>query len=333
MTYNEILSDLKKKIYHPIYFLTGEEPYYIDKITEYIEKNVLTDQEKTFNQMMFYGKDTDIGTIINTAKRFPMMANYQVVIVKEAQNIKKIEDLIYYIEKPLKSTILVLNYKYKLLDKRTKLYKSLTKNGIFFNSGKIYEDKIPGWIQNYLKERAYSIEPGIGFVLTDFLGSDLSKIVNELEKLIIVLPKGETIITADLVEKNIGISKEYNNLEFNKALGRKDILKANRIANYFCKNPNHNPFTLTISSLYYFFSKVLAYHFVKDKSRGNLASKLKINPYFISEYQAAARLYSAGKIAIIIALIRKYDLKSKGMGNVSMSDCELLKELTYQILH
>ena len=333
MTYNEILSDLKKKIYHPIYFLTGEEPYYIDKITEYIEKNVLTDQEKTFNQMMFYGKDTDIGTIINTAKRFPMMANYQVVIVKEAQNIKKIEDLIYYIEKPLKSTILVLNYKYKLLDKRTKLYKSLNKNGIFFNSGKIYEDKIPGWIQNFLKERAYSIEPGIGLVLTDFLGSDLSKIVNELEKLIIVLPKGKTMITADLVEKNIGISKEYNNLEFNKALGRKDILKANRIANYFCKNPNHNPLTLTISSLYYFFSKVLAYHFVKDKSRGNLASKLKINPYFISEYQAAARLYSAGKIAKIISLIRKYDLKSKGMGNVSMSDCELLKELTYQILH
>ena len=333
MTYNEILSDLKKKIYHPVYFLTGEEPFYIDKITDYIEKNVLTYQEKTFNQMMFYGKDTDIGTIINTAKRFPMMANYQVVIVKEAQNIKKIEDLIYYIEKPLKSTILVINYKYKVLDKRTKLYKSLNKNSIFFNSGKIYEDKIPGWIQNYLKERAYSIEPGVGLVLTDFLGNDLSKIVNELEKLIIVLPKGETMITADLVEQNIGISKEFNNLEFNKALGRKDVLKANRIANYFCKNPNHNPFTLTVSSLYYFFSKVLAYHFVKDKSRGNLASKLKINPFFISEYQAAARLYPVSKLAQIIALVRKYDLKSKGMGNVSMSDCELLKELTYQILH
>jgi DNA polymerase-3 subunit delta len=157
--------------------------------------------------------------------------------------------------------------------------------------------------------------------------------VNELEKLIIVLPKDKTLITADLVEKNIGISKEFNNLEFNKALGRKDILKANRIANYFCKNPNNNPLTLTISSLYYFFSKVLAYHFVKDKSRSNLASKLKINPFFISEYQAAARFYSTGKIAHIISLLRKYDLKSKGIGNVSMSDCELLKELTYQILH
>ncbi len=333
MTYEQIISNLRKKIYHPVYFLTGEEPYYIDRITEYIEKNILTESEKTFNQIVFYGKDTDIGTVINTAKRFPMMANYQVVIVKEAQNIKEIDKLIYYIENPLKSTILVLNYKYKELDKRKKLYKSLNKHCIVFNSKKIYEDKIPGWIQNFLSEKGFSIEPGIGIVLTDFLGSDLSRIVNELEKLIIVMPKGETLITADLVEKNIGISKEFNNLEFNKALGRKDILKAYRIANYFCKNPNSNPLTLTISSLYYFFSKVLAYHFVKDKSRSNLASKLKINPFFISEYQAAARLYSTGKIAHIISLLRKYDLKSKGMGNVSMTDCELLKELTYHILH
>jgi len=333
MTYEQIITDLQNKIYHPVYFLSGEEPYYIDKITDYVEKNVLSESERSFNQITFYGKDTDIATIINTAKRFPMMSNQQVVIVKEAQNINQIENLIYYVENPLKSTILIINYKYKKLDKRTKLHKAIRDHGVYFESPKLYEDKIPNWINQYLKDRNYEMEPGIGMILTDFLGSDLSRIVNELEKLIIVLPENENKITADLVERNIGISKEFNNFELHKALSRKDILKANRIVNYFCKNPKDNPLTLTLSSLYYFFSKILAYHFTVDKSRGNLAYVLKINPFFIQDYQLAAKKYSPRKIAGIISLLRKYDLKSKGVGNITMSDCELLRELIYKILH
>lgn len=333
MTYEQIISDLKNKIFHPVYFLTGEEPFYIDKITNYIEKNVLTESERTFNQILLYGRDTDIETVINTAKRYPMMANHQVVVLKEAQNIKQIDKLIHYIDNPLKSTILVVNYKYKSIDKRTRFFKALRENSIIFESRKLYEDKIPGWIRQYLSNKNIEMDPGIGIILTDFLGNDLSKIVNELEKLIIVLPEGEHRITADIVERNIGISKDFNNFELHKALGKKDILKANRIINYFGKNPKNNPLALTISSLYYYYSKVLAYHFIKDKSQGNLASTLKVAPYFVQEYKVAASNYSPTKLAAIISLLRKYDLKSKGIGNVSMSEGELLRELIYMILH
>ena len=333
LTYQQILNDLKNKIYHPVYFLFGEESYYIDKITSYIEKNVLTEAEQTFNQTILYGKDTDMPAIINTAKRFPMMANHQVVIVKEAQNIKQLDPLVYYLEHPLKSTILVINYKYQKLDKRTKLFKLLKEKSVLFESQRLYEDKIPAWIENYLKERGLEMEPGIGMVLTDFLGNDLSKIVNELEKLRIVLPEGEKKITADLVERNIGISKEFNNFELTKALARKDILKCNRIIRYFCDNPKNNPITLTLSFLYYFFSKVLMVHFAKDKSREGMAAALKVPPYFLQDYSMAARQFSSRKVALIISDLRQYDLRSKGIGNASMSDCELLRELIYKILH
>jgi len=311
----------------------GEEPWFIDKITETIEKKVLNEEEKTFNQIVYYGKDTDIETVINTAKRYPMMTNQQVVILKEAQYIKEIDKLTFYLEKPLKSTILVINYKYNKLDKRTKLYKSLTKNALLFKSDKLYDNQIPGWIDAYLKDKGYMLEPGIGIVLTDFLGNDLSKIVNELEKLIIVLPSGQKKITASLVEKNIGISKDFNNFELYKAMARKEILKANRIVQYFCDNPKNNPLTVTMASLYFFFSKVLLYHHTKDKSSRNIAVSLKINPYFIKDYEQAARNYPPEKTIQIISYLREYDRKSKGVGNVTTSDCDLLRELTYKILH
>lgn len=333
MTYEQIIPDLENKIYHPVYFLTGEEPYYIDKITDYIEKNVLTESEKTFNQTILYGRDTDIGTVINTAKRYPMMSNHQVVILKEAQSIKQIDTLLHYISNPLKSTILVINYKYKNIDKRTKFYKALKQDTVFFESKKLYDNKIPDWIRQYLGKKNIEIDPGIGMILTDFLGNDLSKIVNELEKLIIVLPKGKNRITAEIVERNIGISKDFNNFELHKALGKKEVVKANRIINYFGKNPKDNPITLTLSSLYFYFSKVLTYHFVKDKSQSNLASKLKVAPYFVQEYKVAASNYSPAKLSSIISLLRKYDLKSKGIGNISMSEGDMLKELIYMILH
>lgn len=333
MTFEKILADLKNKKYSPVYFLTGDEPYYIDEITNFITDNILTDSEKTFNQVILYGKDTEIPDIINTAKRFPMMSEYQVIVVREAQNLDNINDLTYYTDNPLKSTILVINYKYKKFDKRSKLYKSVVDKGLFFESKKLYENQIAEWINSYLNNKSYKIEPSASVLLIESLGNDLSKIANELEKLIITLDANVKTITSTSIENNIGISKDFNNFELQKALIEKDVLKANRIINYFDKNQKNNPLALTITSLYYFFVKILSYHSLKDKSGKNVASVLKINSYFISDYQAAARVYPTGKVEQVISILREYDLKSKGVGNLTTSPGNLLKELIYKILH
>jgi len=334
MEFDQILSDLKSKVYKPMYFLMGEESYFIDEISDFITKEVLTDDEKVFNQVILYGKDIDAVAIIDASRRFPMMARYQVVIVKEAQNIRNIEELIHYVEKPLKSTILVVNYKYKTLDKRKKLYSSIEKNGgVVLSSDKIYEDKVPGWISKYLTQRGYAIAPEAAAMIAEFLGNELSKVVNELNKLLITMPANSKKITADMVEKNIGISKEFNNFELQKSLVARDVLKSNRIIDYFEKNPKDNPMVLTISSLFSFFTKVFTYHFLKDKSKGAVASALKINPYFVSEYELAAKRYGPPKLVEIISLLREYDLKSKGVGNSSATDGDLLKEMIFRILH
>lgn len=334
MSFEQIISDLKNKIYKPIYFLSGEEPYFIDLITKYINDNVLTEAEKSFNQTVLYGKETEIHTVINSAKRYPMMANHQVIIVKEAQNIKNIEELIHYANAPLQSTLLVINYKYKTLDKRKKLYKAINEKGILYESKKLYDNEVPAWINGYLKNKKRTIDPGAGALLNEYLGNDLSKIANELNKLIITLPDGEFNITTSHIERNIGISKDYNNFELHKALTQKNILKANRIVNYFGHNAKDNPFTLTISSLYHFYSKVLTYHFITNKSdRRNVAATLKVNPFFVGDYEKAARQYNPKKTVEIISMLREYDLKSKGHNNVSTSHGELLKELVFRILH
>jgi DNA polymerase III subunit delta len=330
--FDELLKNIKNKIYHPIYFLMGDETYYIDQVTDYISKHVLTEAEKTFNQVVLYGKDTDVATILNAARRFPMMANYQVVIVKEAQELKKIEDLVYYAEKPLKSTILVINYKYATLDKRTKLYKAL-QGHIILEAKKLYENQVPDWIINYVKKEGVSIDAEAAALLTEFLGTDLSKIAHELAKLILVLPEGSKIITKLLIERNIGVSKDYNNFELTKALGQKNIIKANRIADYFSKNPKASPFVVTSQVLFAFFSKVLMYHFLQDKSRSSVASNLGVNPFFVAEYEQAAKKYTPAKLVAIISDLRDYDLKSKGVGNASVPDGELLRELLFRILH
>jgi DNA polymerase III subunit delta len=329
----ELLNDLKNKIYKPVYFFTGEESYYIDKITDYIMDNVLTENEKAFNQTVIYGKDGDASLVLNAVRRFPMMSNQQLVILKEGQELKNFEDLIYYIENPLKSTILVINYKYKSLDKRKKIYKSIEQNAVIFESEKFYEEKIPNWIATYLSKRNYKIEAKAAVLLTEFLGNDLSKLSNELDKLIITISDNNQVITSQLIEKNIGISKEYNNFELQNALTRKDVLKANRIINYFAGNQKNNHITQTITNLYYFFSKVLVYHNLNDKSRKNVAVALKINPYFAGEYELAAKNISQEKLVQIISLLREYDMKSKGFGNVSASPGDLLKELIFKILH
>ena len=333
MTFEEIFKQLNEKIYRPIYFLMGEEPYFIDRITEHIAANVLTEEEKTFNQMILYGKDTDIPTVINTAKRFPMMASRQVVIVREAQNLYRIEDLIHYVENPLESTLLVINYKYKKLDKRKKLFKALEKNSILFESKRLYDDKIPPWINSYLRSRGKKIEPKAAIILTEYLGNDLGKIANELEKLIIVLKAEQDTITSADIERNIGISKDYNNFELNNALAQRNVLKANRIVQYFGANQKNHPIILTITSVYQFFSKVLKYHFLADKSSRNVASALGIQPFFVREYETAARNYTTAKTVRVISLLREYELKSKGFGNVSAVPGELLKELIYKIIH
>jgi DNA polymerase-3 subunit delta len=333
VTYEEIISDLKKRIFKPVYFLAGEEPFYIDKITEYIEDKVLPEAEKAFNQIILYGDDTNIPAIIDTARRFPMMASHQVIIIKEAQTLKKIEDLVIYLEKPLHSTILVFSYKYKTLDKRTKLFKTLETHGVYFESARIRDYLIPGWIERYLMTRGIKTDPSASAMLTEYLGTDLHKIVNELEKLIITLPEGKPVITTALIEKNIGISKDYNNFELQKAVGEKDILKANMIIHYFANNPKENPITLTIASLFGYFSKLLMYHYTTDKSKNNVAAVLKVNPFFVKDYESAATKYNVSKTVQIISLLRTYDLRSKGFGDPGTEPGDLMKELIYKILH
>jgi DNA polymerase III subunit delta len=329
----QLMKDLQNKIYHPIYFLCGEETYYIDKVTEFMMQNILSESEKAFNQTVIYGKDADASAVTNFARRFPMMANYQLVVLKEAQELKNFEELIHYIEKPLKSTILVINYKYKSLDKRKKIFKSLSENAEVYESKKLYENKIPEWISKNLAKRKYKIEPKAAMLLTEFLGNDLSRIANELEKLVIVLPDHTQMITSLDIEKNIGISKEYNNFELNNALASKDVLRANRIINYFADNQKNNNIVQTLSMLFLFFSKVLIYHSLSDKSANNAASNLKVSPYFLSDYETAARNYNASKVIRIISLLREYDAKSKGVGNVSTGAGDLYKELIFKILH
>lgn len=333
MEFGDILQNLKKQIYHPIYLLQGEEPYFIDQLSDYIEKNVLTEAEKGFNQTVFYGKDSDPINIAEASMRFPMMASKQVIIVKEAQSLNKIDTLTSYAEKPLDSTVLVLAYKYKNLDSRTKLVKAIKKNGVVFTSKKLYENKIPAWIDTYLKSHNYSITPQAALLLTSYLGTDLSKIANELEKLVIAV-KDSNKITPEHIEKNIGLSKDFNVLELQNALGEKNVLKANKIIQYFGANPTLNPIQKTIAGLYFYFSKLFTYHFLKDKSERNVAAELRVHPFFVREYVAAAKKYSPTKLYEIMGILREYDMKSKGFNVSTMVETgDLQKEMIYKILH
>ena len=333
MDYSQIITDLKNKKYSPVYFFEGEEPFFMDRISDFILENVLTEDEKGFNQTILYGKDLSLDSIMTAAKRFPMMAERQVVVIREAQNIKNIEDLSHYVEKPMRSTILVFNYKYKTIDKRKKLYKALQKNGVFLESKPLYENKIPAWISEYLKEKNLGIDPRAAQMITDFVGSDLQRIVNELEKVTISLVPGTSIMPED-VEKNIGISKEFNTFELQNALGNKDILKSNRIINYFIDNEKLHPLTVIIGMLVTYFRKLLIYHSIENKNdRTAVAQKLGVNPFFINDYVSAARNYSLDKSVLIISMMREYDLRSKGARGGTTSNGDLLKELVFKILH
>ncbi len=331
--FEDVMSDLKNRKLKPVYFLAGEEPYYIDAITDYIANNILSEEERAFNQIVVYGEDTSVAAVIDIARRFPMMSSHQVVIVREAQALKNIEDLVFYLEKPLLSTILVINYKYKSLDKRTRLVKLLDTHAVYFESARVRDYQVPGWIERYLMTRGIRTDPSSSAMLTEFLGTDLHKITNELEKLIITLPQGKPVITSDLIEKNIGISKDYNNFELQKAIGDRNILKSNMIVRYFGDNPKDNPIMLTIASLFGFFSKLLTYHYLPDKSKNNVATALKVNPFFVKDYEAAAAKYNSAKTIYIIGLLRTYDLRSKGFEDPGTDQGDLLKELVFKILH
>ena len=327
-----VVSEIKKGNIKPIYFLMGEEPYYIDKISDFIEENVLDETEKGFNQQVMYGRDVSVENIVSSAKRYPMMAERQVIIVKEAQDLSRnIEKLLSYAENPQSTTILVLNYKYKKLDKRKKLHKAIAKTGFIYESKKMYENQISDWIRRVLSGKKYQIEPKASQMLVEFLGTDLSKISNELDKLMLILPK-ETIIDDTHIEDNIGVSKDFNNFELRKAVGEKDVLKANRIINYFAENPKNNPLVMTISLLNSFFTQLLSFHGLKDKSKNSVAKSIGVNPYFVDEYFLAGRNYPMRKVAQIITILRDADLKSKGVG-ASQSQKDILKELLFRVLH
>jgi len=323
----KIINDIKGGNIKPIYFLMGDEPYYIDKLSEYIEDTVLTEDEKGFNQSVLYGRDATIEDIASTAKRYPMMAERQVVIVKEAQDLAKtIDNLENYVSNPMLSTVLVICYKYKTLDKRKKLVKLLDKVGVVFESKKLYDNQVGQWITRILQGKGYTIEPKANAMLVEFLGNDLSKINNELEKLQIILPKG-SLILAKHIEENIGFSKDFNNFELLNALGSKNQLKAYQIVQYFSENEKSNPIVVTTSTVFGFYVKLLKYHGLKDKNPKNVASVLGVNPYFLKDYDLALKNYPMKKVSQIVTTMRSIDIKSKGVGANAFPSHDLFKEM------
>ncbi|MDR3133864.1 MAG: DNA polymerase III subunit delta [Prevotellaceae bacterium] len=332
--YERILADLKNKKYRPVYLLMGEETYYIDQIGNYIAQNVLTESERSFNQLILYGKDTTAPQLIDTARRFPMMASRQVVIVREAQDLKKIEQLEAYLKQAPETTLLVLCYKGKTVDKRTSFYKLAAKAGEVLETALPYDNELTAWITGYLNQKGCTIDPKASAILAEYLGADLSKIANELDKLFTLLPEGNKRISSEDIEKNIGISKDYNTFELNSAIARRDILKANRIVQHFAHNPNGYPIVVTISTLFMEFSRILKLHFLKRKPGSqNAAAELGIHPFFVRDYEQAAAIYPIGKAVEVISLLREYDMRSKGFNNGSATHGELLRELVFKIMH
>ncbi len=329
---NQILSSIKKGDYAPVYLLMGTEPFFIDQVKKVLSSHVVEEHARDFDSTIFYGKETLPEQIIETAKRFPMMGSHQLVVVREAQYLDKtIDFLVPYLENPQSQTVLVLCYKHKKLDKRKKSYKAIAKSGVVLETKPLYDNQVADWIKDRGLRYGFNFHPHAPPLLVSFLGTDLSKISNELSKLMLVLPK-ETIINDKHIEDNIGISKDFNNFELRKAVGEKQIVKANRIINYFAENPKNNPLVMTVSLLNGYFTQLLMFHGLKDKSKNSVAKNLGVNPYFVDEYFVAARNYPMRKVAQVIAFLRDADVKSKGVG-ANQSNEDILKELLFKILH
>lgn len=334
LQYDQIIRDLQNKIYSPVYLLSGEESYFIDSLCSYIEDNVLDEMEREFNQTVVYGLDTNVSSLLNLVRSYPMSANYQVVIVKEAQNMKGLNEMEKYFENPSESTILVLAYKHKDYDKRTVVYKNINKNGITYHGKKLWENKIPQWIQNNIEKKSFKIKPAECTLLADYMGNDLSKINNELKKLTINLKKGD-VITPEVIEENIGISKDYNVFALTDALAEKDILKANKIVQYFIGDEKNHSIHGLIPLLHSFFYKSLVLFQIPNKndSKG-IASRLGIYPSLVYRYQQCVRNYPPMKMFAIIGYIKDADTRAKGVGATgNLTSAEILKELVFKILH
>lgn len=334
LTYESVVRSVQNREFKPIYYLMGEESYYIDRISDYIASQVLTEEQKDFNLTVMYGSDTNIANVVTAAKRFPMMSDYQVVIVKEAQNLKNIDDLSFYLKKPQPQTILVFCHKNGVLDRRKKVIADVERVGVLFESKKLRDYQLPAFIVNYVRNHKSSIDEKAAVLLADFIGSDLNRMAGEIDKLMMSMPEGQSRITPELIERNIGVSKEFNSFELRSALIEKDVLKANRIAKYFNENSKANPIQKTLATLFGFFSNLMLAHYAPEKSESGVMEILGMRQSWqVKEYMAAMRVYSARKTMNIISAIRQTDAKSKGVGNSSISDGDLLRELIYYILH
>ncbi len=334
LTFDQLKKSIEAHDFQPVYLLMGEESYFIDELTDLLIAQVIPEESRDFNQTIVYGPDTDVHSLIAALRRFPMMSDRQLVVVKEAQGLKNMEVLESYFHNVMPSTILVLNYKYGLLDKRKKLYSEINKRGIVFESNKIYDNKVPAFITSYLSTKGLGIDAKSAQMLTDFLGNDLKKVVNEIEKLRLSLSPNEKRITPEIIEQNIGLSKDFNNFELLKAVVEKDFSKASQIAFYFEKNPKNNPYLVTLSVLFNYFSNLLVCYWASDKSEDGLARELGLRSSFQArDYVVGVRNYKVMKTMENISLLRTYDAKGKGVDNPSSSTGELLKELLFKIMH
>lgn len=335
MTFEQIVASIKKKKFKPVYFLHGTEPYFIDAISDLIEERLLTESEKAFNQLILYGKESNHLEVVDQARRYPMMSQYQLVLLKEAQEMKSLKELEGYIQSPTPSTVLVICHKHKKLNMNTAFGKKLKANAVVFESKALYDNQVPDWITKYLKKKKLTISPPAAGIIAEYLGTKLSKIVNELDKLAINLAPGSEI-TPKEVETHIGISKDYNVFELQRAITQRDVLKANRIVRYFAANPKKGPMPVVVSSLYNFFSKVYMLHFLRNLSDQEVLKALNLrSAWFLKEYRLAARNFNRLKTEGVIDILKEYDLKSKGVGfnNTGKPEGDLLKEMIWKLLH
>lgn len=333
-TYDTLMSELKSGVYRPVYYLMGEEGYFTDRITGYIMDNALTEVERDFNLTVYYGLDTDIDTIVTAARRFPMMAERQVIVVKEAQMLKNLDSLLFYLQSPQPTTVLVFAHKNGSIDKRKKVATELERTGVVLDSKKLRDDQLPSFINSYLREKGLVADNKSVLMMKESIGADLSRLAGEIDKLAIALPQGEKTITPELVEEHIGISKEYNNFELQNALVNKDILKANKIIQYFARNPKKNPIQMTLALLFSFFSNVMMCYYSPDKSERGVAEFLGLrSAWGVGDYIKAMRNYKAVHVLDILHLIRLADAQSKGAEGPQTTDGEIMRELLYKILH
>lgn len=335
--FEEILRDAKNKVFYPFYFLNGEETFFIDEITNYLEQNILDETAKSFNQTILYGRDVTARQVFDLARGFPMMGNYQVIILKEAQSMRDLEGLELYLDNIQPTTILIVNYKHKKADGRTGFIKKITKlekqgKAVYFEAKKLYDNKIPVWISDTVKLMGYRINQMACMLLSEYIGNDLNKLANEIGKLIINLNQGEEITEND-VEKYIGISKDFNVFELQRAFSAKNALKAFRIADYFEANPKENQLYVILPVLNNFFLKVFQIHFLKGKSRNEIAAAIGVNPFFLNDYITAAKVFAPQKIIKIVAEIKDVDLKWKGYGVTDATSYGPFKELIHNILN